>query len=143
MEKKEVHSEGEMEQLGKEIAVLWQLGKFAERNIFSLEGVLGAGKTVFARGVAKGLKIKERVDSPTFVILKQYGNFYHFDLYRLKNSGELLNLGWEEIISQKNNLVMVEWGDKVEDLLKRARGQVVKVRFEIKNEKRELFFEKL
>ncbi len=91
------------------------LVKKTKGNIFALSGELGAGKTIFAQGFAKGLGIKDKIISPTFVLIKQYGkNFYHIDLYRLENFSQL---GLEEILSNKNNVVLIEWAEKIEKLL--------------------------
>src|SRR3989338_2248888 len=88
--------------------------------IVCLFGDLGAGKTAFTKAVAKHLGIKSTVNSPTFVImkkyplrLKKYKFFFHLDAYRLKNGKELLYLGWENIISNKNHLVFIEWPENV------------------------------
>lgn len=88
--------------------------------VLGLSGDLGAGKTAFTKIVAKHLGIKERVNSPTFVIikkypikLKDYKFLFHLDAYRLKNENELLNLGWEEIVSNKEHLVFIEWPENV------------------------------
>jgi tRNA threonylcarbamoyladenosine biosynthesis protein TsaE len=88
--------------------------------VVALSGDLGAGKTAFTQAVAKHLGIKEKVTSPTFVIMKKYSinlenyNFlFHFDAYRLKNEKELLHLGWEEIIEKKEHIVFIEWPKNV------------------------------
>jgi len=84
-------------------------------EILLLSGNLGAGKTTFVQGLAEGMGLKVRIISPTFVLMKQYKNLYHIDLYRLeKNVGrELLNLGVEEIWNDENNVVVIEWAEKV------------------------------
>lgn len=90
----------------------------------ALEGNLGSGKTTFIQGFAKGLKIKENVLSPTFLILKQfpvvlknYKNLYHIDAYRLKNSEELVELGFKDIIKNPENIIVAEWADKIKKIL--------------------------
>lgn len=92
--------------------------------VLALKGELGAGKTSFIQGLAKGLGIKENVLSPTFLIAKSYKLqaknyklFYHIDAYRLKNSKELLQLEWKEIIANPNNIVAVEWADNVKSII--------------------------
>ncbi|MDD5433390.1 MAG: tRNA (adenosine(37)-N6)-threonylcarbamoyltransferase complex ATPase subunit type 1 TsaE [Candidatus Pacebacteria bacterium] len=85
--------------------------------VLALQGNLGSGKTTFIQGVAKFLKIKGRITSPTFVILKRFRNFYHFDCYRLQKPEEILELGWEEIINNPNNIVAVEWPEKIKKFL--------------------------
>lgn len=91
----------------------------------ALVGDLGSGKTTFVQGLAKGLGIDQRVVSPTFILVRKYGigirnnelgimNFYHIDLYRLEGDveKELANLGFKEIVSGTNNIVVVEWAGK-------------------------------
>jgi len=92
--------------------------------IIALEGDLGSGKTTFIQGLAQGLKVKENVLSPTFVIqkdfslpLKNYKNLYHIDAYRLKNPNELLELGFKDLINNSENLIVIEWADKVKKIL--------------------------
>jgi tRNA threonylcarbamoyladenosine biosynthesis protein TsaE len=101
--------------------------------VLALEGDLGGGKTTFAQGFAKGLGIKEKITSPTFVIFKKFKvkngrlhgqskfpsfeNFYHFDCYRLLGSEDASALGFEEIISSPKNIVLLEWARNIEELL--------------------------
>jgi len=86
--------------------------------VIGLEGELGGGKTTFLQGFAKGLGIKEKILSPTFVILKKFQipdsrfqiqNFCHIDCYRIQKPKELLDLGFKEIISNPQNIVVIEW----------------------------------
>jgi tRNA threonylcarbamoyladenosine biosynthesis protein TsaE len=102
--------------------------------VVALEGDLGSGKTTFIQGLAKGLKVRENVLSPTFVIQKDfslglghYKNFYHIDAYRLKNPEELLELGFEDLISNPENLIVIEWADKVKKILPR---NILRIKFE-------------
>ena len=88
--------------------------------VICLHGDLGTGKTTFSQFVAKNLGVKRKVNSPTFVIMKRYmlkhknfKNLFHLDAYRLKNHQELLVLGWEEIISKPENLILIEWPENV------------------------------
>jgi tRNA threonylcarbamoyladenosine biosynthesis protein TsaE len=93
--------------------------------IIALHGELGAGKTSFAQGVAKGLGIEERVLSPTFIVVKEFpiskknsfSNLIHIDCYRLEKSKDLLDLGWSGMISDPSNIILVEWAEKVKDIL--------------------------
>lgn len=93
--------------------------------VVALGGNLGSGKTTFIQGFAKGLKIRESVLSPTFLILKQfpinsrhsYTNFYHIDAYRLKNPDELLELGFGDLIKNPENIIVIEWADKIKKIL--------------------------
>jgi len=93
--------------------------------IVGLIGELGSGKTTFIQGMAKGLRIKERITSPTFVIMKRYiipkkkvSSFYHIDCYRVQLK-DLLDLGLKEIINQPENLIVIEWAEKVKKILPR------------------------
>jgi tRNA threonylcarbamoyladenosine biosynthesis protein TsaE len=115
------------------------------QNIVLLQGELGAGKTTFSQNVLEFLGAKGPFTSPTFVIMKKYEvselgfeNVYHFDCYRIGEQ-DMLELGWKEIISDPNNLVLVEWPERIEKILPENS---VRVSFEIKGEdERVLFFE--
>ena len=90
--------------------------------VIALRGELGGGKTSFAQGFAKGLGIKSKILSPTFNIFKKfkfqnYGTLYHFDCYRVEKTKEILDLGFEEIISNPNNIVVIEWAEKIKKIL--------------------------
>lgn len=94
--------------------------------VISLEGDLGAGKTTFTQGFAGGLGIKEKIQSPTFVILKIYDipknnkNLIHVDAYRLQ-AKDFKVLGWKEFINPPaggpQNIILVEWGNKIKNIL--------------------------
>lgn len=107
----------------------WQEGfNFAKKlkggEILALTGDLGAGKTKFLQGLAKGLGVKGRVNSPTFNILKIYPvsnnkkikNFCHIDAYRLEGAKNLLDLGIEEYFQDKKTVTAIEWAEKVKSL---------------------------
>lgn len=91
---------------------------FLKGGVIALSGELGAGKTTFAQGFAQGLGIKGKIISPTFLIIRQYpipnqkNFFYHIDLYRLENI-DLKNSGLEEILSDPENVVLIEWAEKI------------------------------
>ena len=90
--------------------------------IVGLEGELGAGKTTFLQGFAKGLGIKEKILSPTFILIKKFPiskfkNFYHIDCYRIRKPKELVDLGLKEILSNPQNIVAVEWVENIKKLL--------------------------
>ncbi len=102
------------ESLAKEILKTTNSGN---AFVISLIGDLGSGKTTFLQGFAKGLGIKDKINSPTFVIMKRYKNFYDFDCYRIKKSKELLALGFKEIISNPQNIIALEWADQIKDIL--------------------------
>jgi len=82
-----------------------------------LKGNLGGGKTTFVQGFAKGLGIKEKILSPTFNIFKKYKNFYHIDCYRIKREKEAIDLGFQEIFSNPENIVAVEWPENIKKIM--------------------------
>ena len=93
-------------------------------KVIALEGELGAGKTTFVQGFAKALGIKENLTSPTFVIIKVYSlqlsvyrNLIHIDAYRLKDYKELEALEVREMIADPKNIIMIEWSDRVIQIL--------------------------
>ncbi len=93
------------------------LSKFVNNKVIFLKGELGAGKTIFAKGVAKALGISETVESPTFVFVREYFEgkvpLYHFDLYRIKEPSELDEIGFFEYLS-RDGIMLVEWAEKAE-----------------------------
>jgi tRNA threonylcarbamoyladenosine biosynthesis protein TsaE len=104
----------------KELAgeILKELKK-VDGNVILLEGNLGAGKTTFSQGLLEYLGAEEPFTSPTFVIMKDYEvnkegfkKVYHLDCYRIDEEG-LVELGWEEFIADKKNLVIVEWPERI------------------------------
>ncbi|MDI6602502.1 MAG: tRNA (adenosine(37)-N6)-threonylcarbamoyltransferase complex ATPase subunit type 1 TsaE [Patescibacteria group bacterium] len=110
--------------------------------IIGLEGELGGGKTTFLQGFARGLGIKEKILSPTFVIIKkfsifnfQFSNFYHVDCYRLEKPNEILNLGFKKIISNPQNIVAIEWADKIKKILPK-NSIILKFKFVNKNSRK-------
>ena len=123
------HTSYSLEETG-EIAVKWLkdiFGKYGFNSdgaaLIGLSGHLGAGKTAFVKAVAKELGIQEEITSPTFVIMKLYEiklkavpwkKLVHIDAYRLERAEDLEALRFEEIIADKNNLVIVEWPEQVE-----------------------------
>jgi tRNA threonylcarbamoyladenosine biosynthesis protein TsaE len=119
------YSVSQTKNLGKKLAqeLLNSLPK-EKALVIALEGELGSGKTTFLQGFAKGLGIKDRILSPTFVILKNFRlptsnfkYFYHIDCYRIKKPEELLTLGFKGIISNPRNIVAIEWAEKMAKLL--------------------------
>lgn len=97
----------------------------SKASIVGLYGNLGAGKTTLTQNISKYLGVSERVLSPTFVIMKIYNisdlrwkRIVHIDCYRLNDVDEILKLGFEDIIKDKDNLVIIEWPEKIEDVLK-------------------------
>lgn len=88
--------------------------------VLAYTGDLGAGKTAFTRGVARGLEIPERITSPTFTIVNEYEGgrlpLFHFDMYRLGSSDELFDIGWEDYLA-RDGVCAVEWSENIEDIL--------------------------
>ncbi len=93
------------------------------RGVVALSGILGAGKTTFAQGFAQGLGIKEKIISPTFIIVRQHkipktkNTLFHIDLYRVENSHQIKHLGLEDFFADSNNLVLIEWAEKAKNML--------------------------
>ena len=113
-----------------------QIKKQKKSFVIGLQGDLGSGKTTFVQGFAKGLGVKQKVLSPTFVIMKRYGVLHHIDCYRLENSKELLDLGWDKIMSGPQSIVLLEWPERVKDILP---PEIIMVRFKtIGQNKREI-----
>ncbi|MEK7507051.1 MAG: tRNA (adenosine(37)-N6)-threonylcarbamoyltransferase complex ATPase subunit type 1 TsaE [Patescibacteria group bacterium] len=93
-------------------------------TVVALEGELGAGKTTFAKAFAKALGVKQKLTSPTFVLMrayhlspKTYNQLVHIDCYRLKNYKDLLPLGIKKIIAEPGNIVLIEWAERVKPIL--------------------------
>ena len=89
-------------------------------TVFALDGNLGAGKTVFASGFARGLGITEPVSSPTFTIVQEYpranGMFFHLDLYRIDNPDAALAFGIDEFLYASDAISLVEWPERIDGL---------------------------
>ncbi|MBQ8830648.1 MAG: tRNA (adenosine(37)-N6)-threonylcarbamoyltransferase complex ATPase subunit type 1 TsaE [Oscillospiraceae bacterium] len=91
--------------------------KLTPGDVLAFHGDLGAGKTVFIRGLAEGLGLDARVTSPTFTIVNEYGGkipLFHFDMYRLSGSDELFEIGWEDYLA-RGGICAVEWSEITED----------------------------
>lgn len=109
------NGERETEELGRRLGQALEPGA-----VVAYTGDLGAGKTAFTRGLARGLGILDRVTSPTFTIVNEYGGgrlpLFHFDMYRLGSSEELFDIGWEEYLT-RGGVCAVEWSENVDDAL--------------------------
>lgn len=120
-------SAAETEALGEKLARRLRGGE-----VIAFTGDLGAGKTAFTRGLARGLGITDRVTSPTFTIVNEYEGgrlpLFHFDMYRLSCSDELYDIGWEDYLA-RGGVCAVEWSEIVEDALESDA-----IRVDIKNE---------
>jgi len=101
-----------------------QLGRLLDTgNIICLSGDLGAGKTAFTKGIAKGLGVEDYVTSPTYTIINEYQGrlpLYHFDVYRLNDVEEMYELGYEEYFFG-DGVVVLEWADVVRDIIPKER----------------------
>lgn len=98
-----------------------ELGKTAKAgDVFCLNGDLGTGKTLFSQGFAKGLRIEESVNSPTFTIVQEYDDgrlpFYHFDVYRIEDSEEMEEVGFTDMI-YGDGVCLIEWAELIADIL--------------------------
>ena len=96
-------------------------------SVIAFTGDLGAGKTAFTRGLARGLGVEERVTSPTFTIVNEYEGgrlpLFHFDMYRLGSSDELFDIGWEDYLS-RGGVCAVEWSENIADALEEGTIRV-------------------
>ena len=112
------HSPEQTEALG------FALGqRLSPGDIIAYKGDLGAGKTAFTRGLAKGLGCIEQVTSPTYTIVNEYLSgrlpLFHFDMYRLASSEDLWGIGWDDYLD-RNGVCAVEWSENVEDAMENA-----------------------
>ena len=108
----------ETEKVGEALGKILQPG-----SILAYEGDLGAGKTAFTRGLARGLGAKEQVTSPTYTIVNEYLSgrmpLFHFDMYRLASSDDLWDIGWEDYL-ERGGVCAVEWSENVDDAMENA-----------------------
>ena len=112
------HSPEETEKIGEALAKSLQPG-----TILAYRGDLGAGKTAFTRGLARGLGCKETVTSPTYTIVNEYLGgrlpLFHFDMYRLASSDDLWDIGWEDYL-EREGVCAAEWSENVADAMENA-----------------------
>lgn len=122
MEKLISHSALETERFAAQMAA-----KASPGEVYTLTGDLGVGKTVFAKGFAKGLGVTEPVTSPTFTIVQEYEGgrlpFYHFDVYRIGDPDEMEETGFFDYI-ERGGVVLIEWAELIEDILPLPRTAV-------------------
>ena len=112
------NSPAETEALGEKLAKILQPG-----TVIAYCGDLGAGKTAFTRGLARGLGYREPVTSPTYTIVNEYLGgrlpLFHFDMYRLASADDLWDIGWEDYLD-RGGVAAVEWSENVEDAMENA-----------------------
>ena len=112
------NSPAETEAIGAALAKVLPAG-----TILAYRGDLGAGKTAFTRGLARGLGCKDLVTSPTYTIVNEYLGgrlpLFHFDMYRLASSDDLWDIGWEDYL-ERGGICAVEWSENVEDAMEDA-----------------------
>ena len=96
-------------------------------TVITLDGDLGAGKTLFTKGFAEGLGVREVVNSPTFTILQQYFSgrlpLHHFDLYRIEEEEELFEIGLDECLTG-DGVCLIEWADRFPDMIPRDATRI-------------------
>lgn len=131
-------SEKETEEIAAKMAK-----KLRGGEIIALIGNLGTGKTVFVRGLAKGLGIKKQITSPSFVLMKIYRignlklkirNFLHLDAYRLKDGKDLIDIGLLDWLGRKETITVIEWAEKIKKILPK---KTIKIRFKMGKKKNE------
>ena len=112
------HSPEETEAVGAALGKILKPG-----TILAYRGDLGAGKTAFTRGLARGLGCGEIVTSPTYTIVNEYTSgripLFHFDMYRLRSSDDLFDIGWEDYLD-RGGICAVEWSENVDDAMEDA-----------------------
>lgn len=111
-------------------------------EVIALYGDLGSGKTTFVQGLAKGLGIEKHIISPTFIIMRTYAfgskMLYHVDLYRIESENDVEGLGLRELMNDPANIVLIEWPEKIENLLPENRIDIVFTYLE--DDRREIMF---
>ena len=114
----QTNSPAETEAVGAALAAILTPG-----TIIAYTGDLGAGKTAFTRGLARGLNCTDRVTSPTYTIVNEYLSgrmpLFHFDMYRLASSDDLFDIGWEDYL-RRGGVCAVEWSENVDDAMEDA-----------------------
>lgn len=136
-EKNEILSRNEesTENLAKEIWQKYQIHEGKRAIVFALQGEMGTGKTVFTKGLGHAMGITELITSPTFALENEYKTggekLFHFDAWRLENSGELKSLGFEDLIRNKN-VISIEWAERVSDIIREFDDEAIIIWVNIK-----------
>jgi len=155
-------SSKETQKIGRDLAEnLFKKKVKSNATVISLEGDLGGGKTTFTKGFARGLNLREKIKSPTFVIMRKhqittdskqqttsvkrqndcrfkvenckFRYFFHLDCYRIQNQKDILALGWKDIIKSSENIILVEWGNKIKKILPRG---TIHIKFDFIDDKK-------
>jgi len=143
--KKSIKTKNEAETLnvGKELGASFKGGE-----VVALYGDLGAGKTIFTKGLAQGLGYKKVITSPTFVLMKVYNpdnpnitNFVHVDCYRVDSSEDLYGIGFNDYLGRKDTVMAVEWAEKISDVIQKTKAKLVKVKIKSGRKDLERFIE--
>jgi len=112
-------------------------------TVIGLYGDLGAGKTCWVRGVARGLKISARVHSPTFAIMNEYKgpniSLAHIDLYRLENAKQIQDTGLEEVLLNPKGITVVEWLDRWKNFMPHPPTKFIRIQIQILSESQRCF----
>ncbi|MEA3449529.1 MAG: tRNA (adenosine(37)-N6)-threonylcarbamoyltransferase complex ATPase subunit type 1 TsaE [Patescibacteria group bacterium] len=119
-------------------------------QIIGLIGDLGAGKTIFTKGLAKGLGVQQNISSPTFNIMRLYEiratktnqeikKFCHIDAYRVESEFEIIDVGVEDFIGQKDTITVIEWADKIRNILP-GRTIIINIKL-LKKDQREIIID--
>ncbi len=134
-----------MEYITKNAKETEKLGETLAREVkgskvIALIGDLGGGKTTFIKGFARGLGIKHNITSPSFLIMREYPvdkknikKLYHFDAYKIKDPREFLDLGFNEVLKEKEKIILIEWADRVKKILPK---EYLTIKFEFLGKKK-------
>lgn len=129
-------SEENTQNLAKEIWQKYEHNYKHRAIIFALQGEMGAGKTIFTKGLGKAMEITELITSPTFALENEYSKggkkLYHFDAWRMKNSEELKVLGFDKLIKNKS-VISIEWAGRVGDIIRKFDDEAIIIWIKIEN----------
>lgn len=135
----------DLDEIAKSLIAKAQKNKTDKAVVLTFSGELGSGKTTLTQALCRELGIREKITSPTFVIMKKYNinngpfkKLIHIDAYRIETEKELSLLGWEEIMEDKDNIVIIEWPEKI---IKIIPSKAIKIKLtHIDEHKRDILF---